>query len=102
MTGKSTRSTSAWLDETSSVPIISEKAQQMESFLAAMADGKVDAAEVAAQEAKLAALMKEVEPLLDDALHEKVTQLLCELTVYDLMQVLHTMHQARPKTEFRG
>ena len=100
MTDKPTKS--AWLDETSSAPAISEKAQQMESFLAAMADGRVDASEVEAQEARLVELMKEVEPLLDDDLHEKVTQLLCELTAYDLMQVLHSMHQARPKTEFRG
>ena len=67
-----------------------------------MADGKVDDAEIKAQEARLVALMKEVEPLLDDALHEKVTQLLCELTAYDLMQMLHQMQQARPQTMFRG
>ena len=73
MTDQPTRSKSAWLDETSSVPIISEKAQQMESFLAAMADGKVNAAEVAAQEAKLTAVMKEVEPLLNDASRNSMT-----------------------------
>jgi hypothetical protein len=46
--------------------------------------------------------MKEVEPLLDDNQHEKVTRLLCELTAFDIMQMLHTMQQARPKTKFRG
>ena len=40
--------------------------------------------------------------MLDEDVHAKVTELLCELTAYDLMQVLHTMHEARPKTAFRG
>ena len=46
--------------------------------------------------------MKAVEPLLDDALHAKVTELLCELTAYDLMQTLHEMQKTRHKTVFRG
>jgi hypothetical protein len=45
-------------------------------------------------------LMKEVEPLLDNALHEKVTRLLCELTAYDLMQTLNLMRP--PARRFRG
>lgn len=93
---------SAWFDESTDAPIIDEKARSLESFLAAVADGVVDEGEIQAQEARVVALMKEVEPLLDDALHGKVTQLLCELTAYDLMQVMHAMHQARPKTVFRG
>ncbi len=102
MSDKPTRTRSAWLDETASTPILSRKARQMESFLSAMADGVVDASEVQAQEARLVELIKEVEPLLDDQLHEKVTQLLCELTVYDLMQVMHAVQQSRPKTVFHG
>jgi hypothetical protein len=31
-----------------------------------------------------------------------VTELLCELTAYDLMQTLHEMQKARPRTAFRG
>jgi hypothetical protein len=46
--------------------------------------------------------MKEVEPQLDDAVHEKVTRLLCEMTAYNLMQMLHAMQEARPSTAFRG
>jgi hypothetical protein len=46
--------------------------------------------------------MREVEPLLDEKLHAKVTQLLCELTAYDIMHAVYTMQQARPKTAFRG
>ena len=67
-----------------------------------MADGRVDAAEIAAQESRLVALMAEVEPQLSPALHSKVTELLCELTVYDFMQAMASLEQARPKTAFRG
>jgi hypothetical protein len=67
-----------------------------------MADGRIDASELEAQQARLVKLMKEIEPKLNDELHAKVTQLLVELTAYDLMKVLHSMHAARPKTVFRG
>ena len=67
-----------------------------------MADGKIDDNEISAQEARLGALMQEIEPLLDESLHAKVTDLLCELTVYDFMQAMHSVQQSRPKTEFRG
>jgi hypothetical protein len=82
--------------------LIEQYARQLDSFLETMADGRVDTSEIQAQEARLVALMREVEPQLDDALHEKVTRLLCELTAYDLMQMLHAMQEARPKTAFRG
>ena len=93
---------SAWFDESSKAPIIEEQARRLKTFLAAVADGVVDESEIQAQESRLVELMREVEPLLDDGLHAKVTQLLCELTAYDLMQMMHAMHAARPKTVFRG
>jgi hypothetical protein len=93
---------SSWLDDTLQAPLIEQYARQLDSFLETMADGRVDTSEIQAQEARLVALMREVEPQLDDALHEKVTRLLCELTAYDLMQMLHAMQGARPKTAFRG
>src|SRR5664279_2298606 len=93
---------SSWLDAKSETPLIEEQARRLNSFVEALADGHVDASEVAAQEARLVAAMKEVEPLLEPALHEKVTKLLCELTAYDLMNVLHAMGASRPKTKFRG
>src|SRR5436305_5166372 len=86
----------SWFDAKTQAPLIEQYARQLDSFIQTIADGRVDDAEVQAQEARLVALMKEVEPRLDDALHEKVTQLLCELTAYDIMQLLHTMQQARP------
>ncbi|MHB1035067.1 MAG: hypothetical protein ACYC35_10415 [Pirellulales bacterium] len=102
MTAKSANARSAWFDEASTTPVIAEEARRLESFLAALADGKVEESEIKAQEARLVKLMKEVEPLLDDNLHAKVTKLLCELTAYDLMQTLHAMQAARPTTVFRG
>jgi hypothetical protein len=92
----------SWFDEATQAPLIESSARQLDSFIQTLADGRVDADEIKAQETRLVALMKEIEPLLDDALHQKVTRLLCELTAYDLMRVLHTMQQARPKTVFRG
>ena len=92
----------SWFDEKSMVPQIEQYARQLDSFVQAMADGKIEASELRDQEARLVELMKELEPKLDDGLHEKVTRLLCELTAYDLMQMVHTMQNARPKTVFRG
>jgi len=95
-------SRTSWFDETSQTPQIEQHARNLSSFIDAMADGVVDQSELHAQEARLTAIMKEVEPLLDDDLHAKVTQLLCELTAYDLMHTLHEMQRTRRKTTFRG
>ncbi len=101
-TGNSRPARSSWLDADSHQPVIDRYARRLAPFVEAMADGKIDDAEVAAQEKRLVKLMKEVEPALPPALHPKVTQLLCELTAYDLMRILHSMEQARPKTVFQG
>jgi hypothetical protein len=93
---------STWFDEASSESLIADKAQQLESFLAAMADSKVTDAEVKEQEERVVKLMKEIEPQLDPKLHERVTQLLCELTAYDLMQSLNLLQSARSGVKFRG
>ena len=93
---------SSWFDEGSSTPLISAQAKKLDSFLAAIADGQVTAAELKDQESRLVKLMKEIEPKLDPALHSKVTELLCELTAYDMMQAFNMLQQSRPKTAFRG
>ena len=92
----------SWFDERSHKSLIDQQARQLNSFIQTFADGKVDQSELEAQEERLISLMKEVEPKLDDDLHEKVTRLLCELTAFDLMQMAHAMEEARPKTKFRG
>ena len=92
----------SWFDEKTHEPLIEGYARQLDSFVETLADGKVEPSELLAQEERVVALMKEIEPQLDDALHAKVTRLLCELTAYDLMQTIAAMQAVRPKTTFRG
>ena len=96
------KAASSWLDGASQKPVIDRYARQLKSFLNAMADGKIDDSELQEQEQRLIALMKEIEPQLDDALHARVTEVLCELTAYDLRQTLHSINAQRPKTVFHG
>jgi hypothetical protein len=93
---------STWFDEKSDMPIIAEQARRLDSFLSAVADGRIENRELKEQEARLVALMKEIEPQLEGPLHDKVTQLLCELTAYDMMNVMNMMQEARPTAKFRG
>src|SRR4051794_2849427 len=91
-----------WLDESTDAPLIHEYANRLSGFLEAMADGKIETHELKQQEARLVALMKKVEPELNDSLHEDVTRLLCELSAYNIMHTLHELVAAQPKTKFRG
>ena len=89
-----------WFDAAGQKPLINEYAQRLQPFIDSMADGRIDDGELQAQEGRLIASMKEVEPLLGAALHNKVTRLLCEMAAYDLMQALHTVQEARSRTVF--
>ncbi len=89
----------SWLDDATQTPLIDEYTQKLSTFIQAMADGKIDTTELTEQERRLVDLMKQVEPQLDDALHAQITQLLCELTAYNVMQALFSLQDARPKTE---
>lgn len=91
-----------WLDESTDTPLIDDYAREMTTFAESMADGKVTADELKAQEQRLVALLKEVEPTLNDDQHAAVTRLLCEVSAYSFMQVLHEMMKHRVKTQFRG
>ncbi|RPI83095.1 MAG: hypothetical protein EHM42_08760 [Planctomycetaceae bacterium] len=86
----------SWLDDKSQTTLIDDYAKKLTSFVDVMEDGKVEQQELTAQEARLVELMKEVEPKLSDELHGKVTRLLCELTAYNIMEVLHELHASRP------
>jgi hypothetical protein len=96
---RAARSRSLWLDDAAQTPVIDRYARQLGTFIDAMADGRIDEAELKAQESRLVQLMKEVEPRLSGDLHEKVTRLLCELTAFDVMQMLHIMAQGRVAQE---
>jgi hypothetical protein len=91
-----------WFDDASDAPMLAEYARKLDSFLDAVADGRIDSKELDAQEKRVVDLMKQVDPLLSPEAHELVTQLLCEVTAYDLMNAMHMAGKARPRTKFRG
>jgi hypothetical protein len=92
----------SWLDDKAQTTLIDDYTRELGSFIEAMSDGIVEANEVTNQEQRVVNLMKEIEPKLDDKMHEQVTKLLCEMTALSVMQVLHELYKARPKTNFRG
>lgn len=91
-----------WFDDKTEAPLLAEYARKLDSFCDAVADGRVTTGELEEQEKRLVGIMKQLEPLLSPEAHEKVTQLLCEVTAYDLMQAMHLAGKSRPKTVFRG
>jgi hypothetical protein len=92
----------SWLDEDTQEVKIDAYARQLGPFVDALADGRVDEAELQAQQQRVVRAMQEVEPRLDDALHAKVTALLCELSALNLMQTMHLLGGSRPRSTFRG
>jgi predicted transcriptional regulator len=87
----------SWIDADSN-PDLDAHVAKLEHFTKSMADGEVDANELETQENNLVAAMREVEKLLDDAQHAKVTKLLAELTAYSVMRTLHELNAARVKS----
>jgi len=85
---------SSWIND-DSTPDLDEHVDQLEHFATSLADGVVEAAELATQEQNLVAAMKAVESSLTDEQHTKVTKLLAELTAYSVMRTLHELAQAR-------
>jgi hypothetical protein len=92
----------SWLDDNQETIRIDDYARQLSPFIDAMADGRIDDRELTTQEERVAKLMKEIEPKLDDATHQRVTELLCELSAFSAMQMLRALYDARPKSTFRG
>jgi regulator of sigma D len=88
----------SWLDDATQTPLIDAYTQKLTTFVDALADGRIDDHELSEQEQRLVELMKQIEPQLDDAQHQAVTRLLCELTAYNVMQTLSSVQEARPKT----
>lgn len=86
----------SWIDADSN-PDLDAHVAQLEHFTQAMADGMIDAKELETQEQNLVAAMREVEAMLDDNQHAKVTKLLAELTAYSVMRTLHEFNAARVK-----
>lgn len=91
-----------WFDEQAKHPLIQERAEKLDSFTSAMADGTVSKPELEGQEARLAAALKSLEGELSDDLHEKVTTVLVELSAYNVMRVLHELQAERVRMAFGG
>ena len=90
----------SWFDEKAEHEGIQEKAQKLETFTNALADGVVTKQEVEGQEKRLVAAMKTLEPALSDDLHAKVTSVLVELSAYNIMRLLHELHAERARMAF--
>jgi len=84
----------SWIDADNH-PDIDAHVSQLEHFTRSIADGLVDTEELAKQEQNLLAAMRAVEKDLSDDQHGKVTKLLAELAAYSVMELLHTMAQAK-------
>jgi hypothetical protein len=81
----------SWFDERGEYPAIHERINHLESFTTALADGVVAPHELADQELRLTAAMRRLEPELGDGLHAKVTDVLVELSAYNIMRLLHEL-----------
>ena len=90
----------SWFDEKAEHPVVHERVNKLESFTSALADGVVEKNELAGQEQRLVAAMKRSRPELSDELHAKVTNVLVELTAYNVMRLLHELHAERARMAF--
>ncbi len=90
----------SWLDETGAKSMLDDYIAQLESFTDAFADGRIEDHELERQEERVTALLKQIEPKLDDGLHAEVTRLLCELSAYNIMQTFYHLRSSAPHTSF--
>lgn len=86
----------SWFDPAGEGAPFDGSVARLDSWNEAMADGVIEPHELEAQRDRVLGLLREVEPLLDDELHEKVTRVLEELTV------LQAMHATLLVDEFGG
>jgi chaperonin cofactor prefoldin len=90
----------SWFDDKAEHPVIQERVAQLDSFTSALADGVVSKQELAAQEQRLVAALKQVEAELSDDQHAKVTSVLVEMSAYNVMRLLHELQSARAQMAF--
>ena len=91
----------SWIND-DTTPDLDAHVGQLEHFTQSIADGVIDAQELATQEQNLVTAMKAVESSLDDEQHGKVTRLLAEVAAYAVMRTLHEMAQARVQGAVAG
>jgi hypothetical protein len=85
----------SWFDEKTHMPVIDEQVHKLSTFVDAMADGVIDDAELEKQQSSVVEAMKAVESELNDDQHAKITRLMVELSAYNIMRLLHELHQTR-------
>jgi hypothetical protein len=90
----------SWFDDEADHPVVLDRVNKLESFTNALADGVVDNKELAAQEQRLVSAMKHLEAELSDQLHADVTNVLVELTAYNVMRLLHDLQAERARIAF--
>ena len=91
-----------WFDEKTDYPIIHDQVNKLKTFTDALADGIVENKELEAQEQRLVAALKQLEPALNDEQHAKVTTVLVEISAYNIMRLLHELHAERARLAFGG
>jgi hypothetical protein len=74
----------SWFKTDGSMPF-GASVTRLESWQDAIEDGIIEPHEVAAQTERVMALLRELEPMLSDEQHEKVTRVLEEWTVLNAM-----------------
>jgi hypothetical protein len=92
----------SWFDDKAEHPILQERATKLDSFTSALADGVVSKRELEGQEQRLVSALKTLEPELSDALHERVTTVLVELSAYNVMRLLHELQTERARVAFKN
>jgi hypothetical protein len=85
----------SWFDDKAGHEAIQDRVRKLESFTNALADGVITAQELDTQEKRLVGAMKEIEPLLSDDQHARVTTMLVELSAYNIMRLLHELQAER-------
>jgi hypothetical protein len=90
----------SWLDDDTELPNLDARVASLDHFVEALADGVVEVHELEAQQARVAAAIRAVEPLLDDVQHARVTDLLVELTALNVMTTLHELAAERVRATF--
>jgi hypothetical protein len=76
----------SWFDQEKGPLHLSEYFQRMDSWQQAIADNRITAEEIRDQASRVIALLKEVEPLVNDEEHQVITETLYEMAVLQAMQ----------------
>jgi hypothetical protein len=76
----------SWFDQEKGPLYLSEYFQRMGSWQQAIADNRITPEEIRDQASRVIALLKEVEPLVNETEHQVITETLYEMAVLQAMQ----------------